>query len=215
VAGKTGTTQDNTDGWFILMHPQLVAGSWVGFNDSRLTMQDPWGQGARSALPMVGEFFRQSLKAKLIDAKATFPRLNDPEVMQQIDAWWGPMPATEPTVVALPEVASIPEVAAPPPGGSVEPATVAAPQEAWGGAAPGSATASSRAGVVAPPRDAAGVAGVTPPLVGRPVERAVVAGSVRDTTPPPARYAPPRGEASGAAPAAAPINPYRSQEAGY
>jgi penicillin-binding protein 1A len=25
VAGKTGTTQDNTDGWFILMHPQLVA----------------------------------------------------------------------------------------------------------------------------------------------------------------------------------------------
>ncbi len=31
VAGKTGTTQDNTDGWFILMHPQLVVGAWVGF----------------------------------------------------------------------------------------------------------------------------------------------------------------------------------------
>ncbi|MDB5930032.1 MAG: glycosyl transferase, family 51, partial [Polaromonas sp.] len=31
VAGKTGTTQDNTDGWFILMHPELVAGAWVGF----------------------------------------------------------------------------------------------------------------------------------------------------------------------------------------
>jgi membrane peptidoglycan carboxypeptidase len=56
VAGKTGTTQDNTDGWFILMHPQLVAGAWVGFNDNRITLRsDYWGQGARSALPIVGE----------------------------------------------------------------------------------------------------------------------------------------------------------------
>ncbi|MDP1566905.1 MAG: transglycosylase domain-containing protein, partial [Polaromonas sp.] len=54
VAGKTGTTQNNTDGWFILMHPQLVAGAWVGFNDNRVTMGERWGQGAHSALPMVG-----------------------------------------------------------------------------------------------------------------------------------------------------------------
>jgi membrane carboxypeptidase/penicillin-binding protein len=33
--GKTGTTQENTDGWFIMMHPQLVAGARVGFNDTR------------------------------------------------------------------------------------------------------------------------------------------------------------------------------------
>ncbi|MGZ9014425.1 MAG: penicillin-binding protein 1A, partial [Burkholderiales bacterium] len=52
VAGKTGTTQENTDGWFIMMHPQLVAGARVGFNDNRATMGS-WGQGARSALPMV------------------------------------------------------------------------------------------------------------------------------------------------------------------
>src|SRR5690606_24158037 len=31
VAGKTGTTQNNADGWFILMHPHLVAGAWAGF----------------------------------------------------------------------------------------------------------------------------------------------------------------------------------------
>ncbi|MBA4327617.1 MAG: penicillin-binding protein [Polaromonas sp.] len=72
VAGKTGTTQDNTDGWFILMHPQLVAGAWVGFNDNRVTMGDRWGQGAQSALPMVGEFFQQALKARVLDAKARF-----------------------------------------------------------------------------------------------------------------------------------------------
>ena len=72
LAGKTGTTQDNTDGWFLLMHPQLVAGAWVGFNDNRVTMGDRWGPGAQSALPMVGEFFVQSLKAKLIDPLARF-----------------------------------------------------------------------------------------------------------------------------------------------
>jgi penicillin-binding protein 1A len=72
VAGKTGTTQDNTDGWFILMHPQLVAGAWVGFNDNRVTMGERWGQGAHSALPMVGEFFQQAIKARVVDAKAKF-----------------------------------------------------------------------------------------------------------------------------------------------
>ena len=72
VAGKTGTTQDNADGWFILMHPTLVAGAWVGFNDNRVRMGDAWGQGARSALPIVGEVFQQSLRTKAIDPAVRF-----------------------------------------------------------------------------------------------------------------------------------------------
>jgi len=73
VAGKTGTTQDNADGWFILMHPQLVAGAWVGFNDGRVTLRsDYWGQGAHSALPIVGDFTAQALRARLIDPKVRF-----------------------------------------------------------------------------------------------------------------------------------------------
>lgn len=73
VAGKTGTTQDNADGWFILMHPQLVAGAWVGFNDSRVTLlSDYWGQGSRSALPIVGDFFRRALRSRIIDVQARF-----------------------------------------------------------------------------------------------------------------------------------------------
>jgi penicillin-binding protein 1A len=72
VAGKTGTTQDNTDGWFILMHPQLVAGAWVGFNDSRVTMGNSWGPGAQSALPVVGEFYRQAIKARVLDPAVRF-----------------------------------------------------------------------------------------------------------------------------------------------
>jgi penicillin-binding protein 1A len=71
VAGKTGTTQDNTDGWFIMMSPQLVAGARVGFNDNSVTMGN-WGQGARSALPMVGEVFQQAFRGRWIDPKAEF-----------------------------------------------------------------------------------------------------------------------------------------------
>ena len=74
VAGKTGTTQKNTDAWFILMHPRLVAGSWVGFNDSRVTMRsNHWGEGGHSAVLLVGDFFQQALDARLIDASARFP----------------------------------------------------------------------------------------------------------------------------------------------
>ena len=71
VAGKTGTTQNNTDGWFIMMNPQLVAGARVGFNDNSVTMGN-WGQGARSALPMVGEVFQQAFRSRLLDESAEF-----------------------------------------------------------------------------------------------------------------------------------------------
>jgi penicillin-binding protein 1A len=75
IAGKTGTTQNNTDGWFILMHPNLVAGAWVGFNDSRVTMRsDYWGQGGHNAVMVVGDFFKDTLKGKLLNAKAQFPK---------------------------------------------------------------------------------------------------------------------------------------------
>jgi penicillin-binding protein 1A len=74
VAGKTGTTQNNADGWFILMHPQLVTGAWVGFNDNRVTMRSSyWGQGGHNALLLVGDFFRNALDSGKIDRDALFP----------------------------------------------------------------------------------------------------------------------------------------------
>ena len=74
VAGKTGTTQNNADGWFILMHPNLVAGAWVGFNDNRVTMRSSyWGQGGHNAILLVGDFFRSALDSGKIDAAALFP----------------------------------------------------------------------------------------------------------------------------------------------
>jgi penicillin-binding protein 1A len=70
VAGKTGTTQENHDAWFIMMHPELVAGARVGYNEKR--SMGPWGTGARGALPIVGDVFQQALKNGWIDSRAEF-----------------------------------------------------------------------------------------------------------------------------------------------
>ena len=91
VAGKTGTTQNNTDGWFMLMHPNLVSGAWVGFNDARVTMRSSyWGQGAHNALYVVGDFFRQTQNARLVDVNARFGggSLASP-VLERMDEWLG------------------------------------------------------------------------------------------------------------------------------
>ncbi|CDG82924.1 penicillin-binding protein 1A [Janthinobacterium agaricidamnosum] len=74
VAGKTGTTQNNADGWFILMHPNLVAGAWVGFNDARVTMRSNyWGQGGHNAVLLVGDFFKTAIDSGKLDRNAIFP----------------------------------------------------------------------------------------------------------------------------------------------
>ena len=96
VAGKTGTTQDNTDGWFIMMNPQLVAGARVGFNDNSVTMGN-WGQGARSALPIVGEVFQQAFRSRLLDPGAEFdiPRFKAPPQPPEPPAQQQPQPAPQ------------------------------------------------------------------------------------------------------------------------
>ena len=84
VAGKTGTTQDGADGWFILMHPELVAGAWVGFDDGRVTLRsDYWAQGAHTALPIVGEFFQRALRARIVDARVRFDTALQPSAFDE------------------------------------------------------------------------------------------------------------------------------------
>lgn len=60
VAGKTGTTQNSADNWFVAMMPHMVMGAWVGGEDRKIRfpadLQSSIGQGARSALPIVGKF---------------------------------------------------------------------------------------------------------------------------------------------------------------
>ena len=53
IAGKTGTTQNNSDGWFMGMVPNLVTGVWVGAEDRAAHFQSiTYGQGASMALPI-------------------------------------------------------------------------------------------------------------------------------------------------------------------
>ena len=53
VAGKTGTTNDNTDVWFVGMTPELVTGVWIGFD--KPTMISPGAVGGTLAAPIAGE----------------------------------------------------------------------------------------------------------------------------------------------------------------
>ncbi len=56
AAGKTGTTQDFGDAWFVGFTPQLAAGVWVGFDDRRVTFTGWYGQGAKAAAPIWAKF---------------------------------------------------------------------------------------------------------------------------------------------------------------
>jgi penicillin-binding protein 1A len=60
LAGKTGATQNNKDGWFVGVSPKLVMLSWVGNDDHRIGFSSTGiGQGANSALPIVALFLKQ------------------------------------------------------------------------------------------------------------------------------------------------------------
>jgi penicillin-binding protein 1A len=56
VAGKTGTTQNFTDGWFVGMTPDLVFGTWVGGWSPRVRFSGGAGYASQTALPIVGHF---------------------------------------------------------------------------------------------------------------------------------------------------------------
>ncbi len=76
IAGKTGTTNDNTDGWFLGYTPQLLAGAWVGCENNYLHFSTTaMGQGANTGLPIWAYFMQKVYadKSLKIDPKATFP----------------------------------------------------------------------------------------------------------------------------------------------
>ncbi|MFD2892282.1 penicillin-binding protein 1A [Flavobacterium chuncheonense] len=87
IAGKTGTSQNNSDGWFIGMVPNLVTGIWVG-NDDRAAhfRQTLYGQGACTSLPIWGLFMDKCYKDKdLSVSKGEFERPKDLSI--RVDCW--------------------------------------------------------------------------------------------------------------------------------
>jgi len=60
IGGKTGTTQNNSDGWFMGITPDLVSGCWVGAEERNVHFSNTrYGQGANMALPIFGQFMEQ------------------------------------------------------------------------------------------------------------------------------------------------------------
>lgn len=87
IAGKTGTSQNNSDGWFMGMVPNLATGIWVG-NDDRSAhfRQTLYGQGATMALPIWGIFMDKCYKDKdLSVSKDPFERPKDLSI--KVDCW--------------------------------------------------------------------------------------------------------------------------------
>ncbi|HLP14619.1 MAG TPA: PBP1A family penicillin-binding protein [Bacteroidota bacterium] len=58
AAGKTGTTQEYADAWFMGYTPSLVAGVWVGFDDQQVSFNTSEGQGGRAAAPLWGRMMQ-------------------------------------------------------------------------------------------------------------------------------------------------------------
>jgi len=78
IAGKTGTTQSNADGWFIAMTPRLVTGVWVGGAYPAIHFRSTaLGQGANTALPIYALYQQQINKDKqffpIVNAKFPIP----------------------------------------------------------------------------------------------------------------------------------------------
>lgn len=65
IAGKTGTTQNNSDGWFMGLTPDLVTGVWVGCEDRSVRFsRTDLGQGANTAMPIWGYYMKKVLADK-------------------------------------------------------------------------------------------------------------------------------------------------------
>lgn len=76
IAGKTGTSQNNSDGWFMGMVPNLVTGVWVGGEDRSIHFNSTaYGQGATMALPIWGVYMKKCYEDPTLDvSKDEFPK---------------------------------------------------------------------------------------------------------------------------------------------
>ncbi len=64
IGGKTGTSNNYTDAWFVAITPRLVCGTWVGGQYRQIHFRSAQGQGSRAALPVVGLFLRKVLGSR-------------------------------------------------------------------------------------------------------------------------------------------------------
>ncbi len=87
IAGKTGTTQNNKDGWFVGITPNLVTVTWVGNDNHAIGFKTTaLGQGANSALPIFAKFYQKLNEATEFDGitQAQFEHPSE-QVIEDLD----------------------------------------------------------------------------------------------------------------------------------
>jgi penicillin-binding protein 1A len=161
LAGKTGTTNDFADGWFIGFSPSLTCGVWVGYDDHREL--GPKEEGARVALPIWMEFMGEALKDQPVEDFPHSPLLKDPEQVKEILASAGAERLLAERAGATPADSQSPGVL--PTRGPSSPAT---PRESRPEPAP--TPASSAPGSAQPPSQSPATAPAkkSPPAPGKP-----------------------------------------------
>lgn len=103
MGGKTGTTNDNSDGWFVGYTPSLAFGAWVGGDERDVHFASMnYGQGAASALPVVGIFLNKVYD----DETLGYDRDEEFELPQEIAATWldAQMAAAEPDSIDMEDI---------------------------------------------------------------------------------------------------------------
>ena len=99
IAGKTGTTQNQSDGWFMGMVPNLVTGVWVGCEDRSARFKSlTYGQGATAALPVWGYFMKLCYEDENLKvSKEPFDRPSNLSI--KVDCYTRPAVVKDTTVV--------------------------------------------------------------------------------------------------------------------
>ena len=127
LGGKTGTTNDYTDAWFIGFSPSVTCGTWIGYDD-RQSLGDK-ETGAKAALPMWMDFMKAAIAGK---PDETFPEGNAP--MKELEV---PLtPPDSPVVKEIPKPAAVTGPDAAEPDGAEEPKAAPPPVAAPSSAAP-------------------------------------------------------------------------------
>jgi penicillin-binding protein 1A len=111
IGGKTGTSQNYSDGWFVGMTKDLVLGSWVGADQRRVHFRNSQtGEGSKTALPIAGRFLELLYKDEMLE-RGAFPQPTVPinkawacrTVLPKVDST-----ATD-SLIVMPEESLIPD----------------------------------------------------------------------------------------------------------
>ena len=165
IAGKTGTTNDFSDAWFIGFSPSITCGVWVGFDDHRTL--GPKEEGARVALPIWMDFMSEALKARPVEDFPQSPLLTNPDQVKEILASAG----TQTLLAEHGESARSSDSTQRPPAAATAPAAAAAPSHPGPAVAP----AVSRRGATGYSLEGNGPRGVEGPPQQPPESPGVVA----------------------------------------